>query len=169
MSEFVGRTGSQRVYSYPETRRSGDVLSAFARNFATGPKVTTGLSGDTLILWNAIDSFTATPSTDVNITPRSTGILLITGVVSIQNGGGGPVSSVVIEVQIDGVPLPVPAFIGLAPIAAGESISLPFMAEAQGVSIGVTAHVQILVNGDGADIIGEGSTLSVQEVSAATG
>ncbi len=59
MSEFVGRTGAQRLYSYPENRRAA-ALGLFARNFATGPKISTEAGEDVLLPWNLIDALSIT-------------------------------------------------------------------------------------------------------------
>lgn len=241
MSEFVGRTGSKRVYSYPENARAA-ALGLFARNFATGPKVEFTISGSARIPWNAIDalgtssSFTiaaggvtvsiqgdatglftngnrviVTPTTpvaappvntltvasvpvfaagvttfdlsapidvtttggtiddqtNVPITPRATGVVLVSGVVSIQNGTDAPIAAE-ITIQVDGASLSVPSFAGIDPLAPGETVTIPFLAETD-IPVGQTHNIEILVTADGADLIADASALSVQEVSVATG
>jgi hypothetical protein len=170
MSEFVGRTGSLRVYSYPETRRVAATPTPFARNFATGPKNDASIADGIQITWNLIDS-TGTSGTDVPITPQSTGVVLISGVVSAKNTSGGPVSGIVVVVQVNGVNLPIPVFQGFAPLLdvgdTGE-VSIPFLAETN-IPVGTTRNIQIFVTGAGGTLIGESSSINVQEVAVATG
>jgi hypothetical protein len=168
MSEFVGRTGSNRVYSYPETRRSGDPLTAFARNFATGTKSSAAISGGGIqVPWNAIDVSPGTPSTDVPITPRSTGIVRISGVISVENSSGSPIAVAIVSVQINnGIALPFSSVV--APLADDEAITIPFLVEVS-LPIGVTSNIEIFVSGDNAHLLADGSAIEVQEVSVATG
>lgn len=241
MTEFVGRTGALRVYSYPDNSRAA-ALALFARNFATGPKVDTAVGAPTEIPWNAIDStalaFTvtagdvtvsipgdvtgrfsngdsvtilptrpdvlpvlsrsvasvpafaggvttfdlnspidgsttggaiennSTPSADVPITPRSTGVVLVSGVATILNDTGGPIDAVV-NVMVDGTALPVPSSITTT-IPAGATAAIPFMAEAF-LPVGTTTPIQVQVTGTGATIVADSSVVNVQEVSVATG
>lgn len=241
MTEYVGRTGAKRNYSYPENPRAA-ALGLFARNFATGPKLEQTITGSALVQWNAVDALsTSSPFTvaaggvtvtipgdatglftngdrvivtptapaalppvnsrtvasvpafalgvttfdlsapidgtttagtiddqvNVPITPRATGIVLISGVVTVQNGSGSPVAAE-LTIQVDGTPIPVPAFAGFDPLADGETVTIPFLAETT-IPIGETHNVQILVTANGADLIADASALSIQEVSVATG
>jgi hypothetical protein len=243
MTEFVGRTGSNRVYSYPETRRSGDALTAFARNFAAGPKTDTGIGGGRRIPWNLIDSTPSSPftivaggvtvsiagdvtgsfnsgdsvlvtpqtpavlppvfltiaslptfaagfttfdlsgpvditttggiieeaansSSDVPITPRSTGVVLISGVVTIENASGDVIVSQII-VQLDSSSLPVPASLETS-IPDASVAAIPFMAEVE-LPIGSASNIEVFVTGNGGSILAESSLINVQEVSVATG
>jgi hypothetical protein len=244
MTEFVGRTGSKRVYSYPENARAA-ALSSLARNFASGPKNTTEISGGGIqIPWNAVespikftvdaggitvsivgdvrDSFTNTDvivvvpltpaplapvsltvasvpafaagvttfnlsapidatttggfifdvtsgTVDVPITPRATGILLVSGVVTFINGSGSPVAVATVQVALNGVAQGVPFDLQVGPLADGDTITIPFMAELILLTVGTTYYVEIIVTGDGLDLLGEDSALSIQEVSFATG
>ena len=69
MTEFVGRAGALRVYSYPETPRRVNPLTAFARNFATGPKNETTIADvEVRIPWNAIDALAT--STRLRLQPE---------------------------------------------------------------------------------------------------
>jgi hypothetical protein len=168
MSEFVGRTGSNRLYSYPDTRRSGNPLTVFARNFATGPKNQQDISGGGVqILWNAID--VGTSSADVPITPRSTGIVLVSGVVSIQNQSGFAIpggASVSVQVNNGAALIPSGA---AAPLADQEIVTIPFLVEVTGLTVGTTYNIEIFVSGDTATLLAEASSVDVQEVSVATG
>jgi len=168
VSEFVGRTGSMRVYSYPETRRSGsDPLTAFARNFATGTKGSNTVGPDGLdIVWNAID-VGVDPDNDVPITPKATGQLLITGVITLTNGTGAPIDAVV-TVHLDGVAAG-PSFATMT-IPAGATAAIPFMAETEVISPLNEEHlIQVFVDGDGLTTVSDGSVINVQEVVLSTG
>ena len=169
MTEFVGRTGSHRSYSYPETRRSGG--SNFARNFATGPKSETGIEDGIQIPWNAIDAGGTTPGPDVPITPLSTGVLLISGVVTAFNSSGAPLT-VTVAIQVNGVSIPVPSDMSSL-VEAGSSVAIPFMGETDpsDTPVGQTSNIQIFVTSDPdvGSLLTDSSALSIQEVSVATG
>lgn len=168
MSEFVGRTGSLRVYSYPEPRRSGGGPTEFARNFATGPKLGSDATDGIRIEWNAIDAGVS-PSTDVPITPQSTGVVLISAVVTISNAADDP-ATFSVRLQMDAPPgnLPVPPGpIAIGPIAAGETVVVPLLMETP-IVVGETHTISIFVLGE-VVVVAEGSTLNLQEVSVATG
>ncbi len=168
MSEFVGRTGSNRVYSYPETGRgSGGTAPAFARNFASGPKTPQNATDGVQISWNSIDVGPSGP--DVLITPLLTGVVLVSGAVVLINGSGSP-SSATITVQVNGVDFPIPALSGIT-VADGTKVVVPILAELSPTEtpVGVATPIEIFVLGDGIFIGADGSTLSLQEVSVATG
>lgn len=111
---------------------------------------------------------------DVPITPRTTGIVLVSGVVTFKNKTGAPVDEATIQVAVDGVAQTVPFDLQFGPLAAGDSITLPFMAELLPVPlgpmvVGTKAYIQIIVTGDTLDVLAEDSALEIQEVSFATG
>jgi len=243
MGEFrigMGGPNARAQHVYPDNPRAAALL-LLARNFATGPKVSTGISGDTLIPWNAIDTTakafsiaaggvtvsivgdvtalfnsgdnvnilplvpavlpvvtgviatvpvfaagvttfdltapidgsttggsiedTSTPTVNVPITPRATGVVLITGEVGFLNGSGSPVNASV-TVEVDGVALPVVT--SFVAVGDGTQVTIPFMAEAF-LPIGSTSNIQVSVTGYGADLIADGSAINIQEVSVATG
>lgn len=164
MTEFVGRTGSLRLYSYPETRRGGAAVS-YARNYATGTKGGSliGPAGRE-ITWNAID-VGSDPSIDVPITPLSTGVVLVSGVATLLNGTGAPIL-VTIRVHVDDVAVGAP--FAATTVPAGGEMAIPFLAETDVLSL--SAHfIQIFVDGDGANLIADGSAVNVQEVPVSTG
>jgi hypothetical protein len=170
MTEFVGRTGSKRVYSYPETSRAGR-LSSLARNFATGPKINTGVaSAGTPIPWNAIDAGAVTPTPNVPITCRSSGFVLLEGVVVVGNSDITD-QTVSVQVQIDTVTQPIP-LADQVTVQAGAFASIPVLAELI-VAVGTTVTVQLFVSTTAADglvtLSQESSSLSLQEVPPATG
>jgi hypothetical protein len=167
MSEFVGRTGSNRVYSYPEPRRTGNANLSFARNFASGPKTPQLATDGVQIRWNSID-VGASPSTDVLITPLSTGVVLVSGAVTLTNSGA--TTSAIIRVQVNGVDFTVPDLSGIT-VASGTTVVVPILTELSPTEtpVGVQTPIQISVLGDSIFVASEGSTLNLQEVSVATG
>lgn len=240
MSEFVGRTGSKRVYSYPETPRSGIALSLFARNFATGPKTSQAIGAGINVPWLSIDvpaqkftiaaggttvsiagdqtgsylngdAVTLTPTapvagapttktitsvpifaagfttfsidsaidatttagtisddsdTNVPITPKSTGVVLISGVITVINSSGAPVN-VTATVHINGTAVPAGTF-SSATVPNNGSAAIPFEVEAL-IPIGETQNVQVFMDGTGAFVDEDGSAINVQEVPVSTG
>jgi hypothetical protein len=245
MTEFVGRTGAQRVYSWPENPRAA-ALALFARNFATGPKINTDIiDGGIRISWNSTDvaapsaPFTIVPtmttvsiagdvaaqlhngdivtltpilpfvgapavrqittvpvfggvfttfsinmaidgvttagvisdSANVPITPRATGVVRISGVVTFLNSSGSPIDLATVQVQVNGITLPSPDDARVGPLADEDVITIPFLAETTPTDtpIGTTALIQILVTGVDATLFADDSVLDVQEVSIATG
>jgi len=175
VSEFVGRTGSLRVYSYPEPRFSGNSLP-FARNFALGTKTARLATDGIQIPWNSIDVPPVAPITpcgvqgcvDVPITPLSTGIVLVSGTISLVNGGVAP-TTVTVTVQVNGVTLPVPSYV--TTIVNGARAVIPILAETTPgeTPVGVTSFIEIFVIGDTISVEPDGSSLGLQEVSVATG
>lgn len=169
MTEFIGRTGAKRLYSYPEPPRAS-ALTLLARNFATGPKNSVAIGAGVEIPWNAIDVAPSSPSPDVPITPRSSGIVLISGVVTVANGGAA--QSISITVRVNGVDLFVPNNL-LSTVADHGQVAIPFLAETTALDtpVGVTANIRIFVSGSNGTtaVESEASSIEVQEVPAATG
>jgi hypothetical protein len=174
MSEFVGRTGSNRVYSYPEPRRSGDPLTAFARNYAFGPATDVPVvTGGTEIVWNTVDVPGGNPA-DVPITPRSTGVIRIACAIVVLNSDIGP-ENVFFEVLVDGTPVATQGSIVTIDAAPAETSgfeAVPLLVELTGLAIGTTVNVRIrattFVNGV-VFLQQNRATIDVQEVSVATG
>lgn len=237
MAHRMGRKFAQETY--PETPSAAALAAtAFARNFATGPKTDQAIGVGILVPWNAIDvqsqkftiaaggttvsiagdqtgayangsTVTLTPTTpavlppvthtitsvpvfaagfttfsidspidatttagtigsatNVPITPKSTGVVLITGVVTANNTSGAPVN-VSVNVLINGSAVPALTFSETTIPDASEA-SIPFMAEAV-IPVGQTQNVEVFVNGTGAFVVGSGSVVNVQEVPASTG
>jgi hypothetical protein len=162
MAFRIGRKYASHVY--PERAGGGGAASAFARNFATGPKGSpaTGVQ----INWNSID-VGADPDEDVPITALSTGIIVISGAIGVSNISGTPVL-VTVQVQVDDVSIG-SSFQVTVPDGSLESI--PFLAETTPLDtpVGVLRNVQVLVTGAGATTPVDSSAISVQEVSVATG
>jgi hypothetical protein len=136
----------------------------------------------TFVLNTAIDATTTggfifdtdMGTVDVPITPRTTGVVLVSGVVTFKNKTGDPVDEATIQVAVDGVAQTVPFDLQFGPLAAGDSVTLPFMAELLPfplgpMAVGTKAYIQIIVTGDGLSVLAEDSALSIQEVSFATG
>jgi hypothetical protein len=177
MSEFVGRTGANRVYSYPEGPRGAAVPpQLFARNFASAPDTQTTVDEDpgSQIIWNSMDVGTA-PSTDVPITPAVTGILLVSAVICLKNISSDPqvLSGVQLIVQVGNPPVDtlIP-FLERASIDVGEAVVIPVLTETAPQTIGTPTSISILlIAGDTGAIalVSQSSSINIQEVSAATG
>lgn len=166
----IGRAYAKHVY--PERRGGGgDPLTAFARNFASGPKGSTSVSlAGTQVPWNSVD--VGPNGVNVPITPVSTGIVRIAGVLTLANSTGAPVF-VSVHIQVDSVSLPIPLSQTVSVPATG-TVDVPFLTEtdAGDTPVGVTSHIQVLLNAASDSAITltqEGSTLDIQEVSEATG
>lgn len=167
MSEFVGRTGALRLYSYPETRKVSGGIPPFARNYATGPKNDTVIGAGIQIPWNVVDAGTPPGPGDVPITAISTGIMIVSGVVTVSNPTGSAIL-VTCTVQVDGA---AGSEFSATTVPAGGRASIPVLAETNPgtTPIGATHQIEIAVDGNGARLVGDGSEVSVQEVSVATG
>lgn len=175
MTEFVGRTGSKRVYSYPETPRTASAL-ALARNFAYGPGTTTSIgTSATPVPWNAIG--VGSPGINVPITPRVTGLVRVSGVICVKSLSGIQ-ESVNVQVVVNGVPLLSP-FFEVPTVEAGGAIAIPILTEidvftngGSQLPLGATANVQIVLSAsnDGVlELATQSSSLELQEVLAETG
>jgi hypothetical protein len=175
MSEFVGRTGSNRVYSYPETPRGASALSALARNFAFGPDTSTDIdTAPTPVPWAGMD--VGAPGINVPITPRATGIIRISGVLNIKSASGIQ-EAISLVVIVDSVEMPVP-FFERPTFEAGARVAIPFLTELNAatfgapLTVGVTSNVVIAVTASNPDVLSlplNSSTMDVQEVPVATG
>ena len=178
MGEFIFNRGrSKTAHSYPDTRAGANSPpgGAFARNYATGPSTSTPISDGlgTQVPWVA-----AVPGTnpeDVPITPRVTGYVLITGLLTINNTDVSK-NEVQVLVEIEGIPLPVPqnernTIDTNVTGESGGAEAIPFETTPL-LPIGVTSNVQIRVISSDAgknNLLQFSSTISVQEVSAPTG
>jgi len=174
MGEFrIGRSRAQ--HSYPEARRNTTV--AFARNSASGPAANTPITtgAGIQVPWSVIESG-APASTDVPITPRVTGIIHITGVLTITNPDEAD-SIVQLQVEIGDVVVPIPL---AENVSLNDSvIPVPFDvivgagANGPALPVGVVSLVQIRVKEGGESSISElvqaSCTIHIQEVSAVTG
>lgn len=169
MTEFVGRTGANRVYSYPEAPRGAGPAN-YAKNYASGPSADTPIAGSpgTQVPWATVDVGVAGVS--VQITPRVTGIIRVMGVLTIEGGGEGAID-VQVQVQVNGVTQAIPEF-EFNTVGNTETEAVPFMVEISGLPIGTTKNIQILLtasNSPGAVLSEQSSTIEVQEVPASTG
>lgn len=164
----VGRTGALRLYHYPEPRFGG-AAAALARNYATGPKSSTVVDTDGVeVPWNSID--VGPDGTDVPITPLSTGVVLVTGVIGVHNGAEAT-RTISVIVRLDGVDIPTPT--SFSDVEITQDLSVPFEAAVE-IPIGEQHDIQIFVTAideEGADItlIAEGCVVNVQEVPVSTG
>jgi hypothetical protein len=178
MGEFrIGRKFAQ--HSYPNSRAASTV--PFARNFAAGPEQdqVIPLGVDTPVLWAAIESG-APPGPLVPITRLSTGIIRISGVLTVNTE-----DLVQVVVRIRGTPPGGPPIILPVPLAENNTIAsnsteaIPFITETPfpplpfggPIPPGTTTfEVLLFVTGTGTvRLIPASSTLDLQEVSLATG
>jgi hypothetical protein len=220
MTEFVGRTGALRLYSYPETRRNTTV--PFARNFAFATSDLAGTpieTAGTFIPWSAMEAgapswspattyaigdrvvFSGTlktykslqngnlnnqpdvsplfweENTEVPITPRSTAIVKISGVVTVKNSSVDQ-EAVTLQVFVDGVQVAVP-FAEVSSIDPTDTppgfggLAIPFLtqAEAGSLAVGVTSVVQIKLFATADDVLfiaAESTTIEIEEIVPAT-
>lgn len=149
------------------------VLPILSRTIATVPAFAAGVT--TFNLNAAIDGSTtggaienaSTPSVNVPITPRTTGVVLVSGQITISNTSGSPVSGILVNVEVDGSLVAVPTTI-VTPLADGQTITVPLLVEVV-LPIGTTSNIQVFVSGDGAFVVADTSSINVQEVAVATG
>lgn len=169
MTEFVGRTGSRRLYSYPDTPRGLNAAS-FARNAAIGPDTDPVDISDagTQVPWAFIESG-APAGVNIPITPRATGRVLISGVLSIANTAEGALD-VQVQIQVDGSTITFP-LLEKTTIPAGGFGTLPIVAVPPLMTVGTAKNISILVtaSAEGLQLSPESSELNIQEVPLATG
>ncbi len=174
MTEFVGRTGALRLYSYPETPRGG-AAAALARNAAFGPTNTTPiLTSPTSVPWQSLDVGTA--GVTVPITPRVTGVVRIIGVVGVKSSSVIQ-ESLTVHVAVDGELLFIP-FDPAPTIEPGGYILIPILTEVNAFTNGaalplnVTATVQVVLTANNPDVLSidpGSSSLDINELLPATG
>jgi hypothetical protein len=184
MTEFVGRTGSNRVYSYPETGGRGAATSALARNFASGPPpsdspipITT--TGDQIV-WDFIQSG-APSGIDVPITPHVTGQLLVTVSTTVENSSDAP-ADLKVQLQVDAGAGPVTVTPPADPqdahttVEANGSVMVSFTALLPGpppaFTVGTPIKIEVLLTASADNslvMVAESSTIEIQEVLPATG
>jgi hypothetical protein len=160
----IGR--KHAAHTYPSSQGNSTLL--FARNFAQGPAAPQEITASPVnVGWASIESG-ATPGTSVPITPKQTGLLLITGVVEMENGGEVPVN-VQIQVAVGGITVATPAT--EVTVGAGAFATVPVQALV-GQAVGATYDISLVVTVSVLSALTlntNDSTLSVREVPAATG
>lgn len=175
MGEFrIGRKYAQ--HSYPDTRR--DTTLPLARNFAVGPPVKTSVTPNPSgfpIPWSVIESEGAVGPGVVNvpITPTTSAIAQVSGVITITNNGAASATAQVL-VQTVG-----PGSFVFAPenefetIAPGATVAIPVSTLGTNVSpIDSTVSLQLLIvasPGSSLQLVENSTTFGIQEVPAATG
>jgi hypothetical protein len=167
MAFRIGRKHAQ--HTYPENR-GGAAAALFARNFAEGPLINTTITdGGIQIPWAFVESG-APAGVNVPITPRSSGILRISGVIVIASTA--EVDRVVsLVVQVNGASMSVPLTEANTVTAGGFEV-VAFATETLALPIGPTYNVQIFLNASAPDellVEARSSTIEVQEILAATG
>lgn len=179
MGEFrIGRTFAR--HSYPDTPR-GQPAGAFARNSAVGPATTTALNpAGQVVPWEVTETGDLNV-VSVKITPRSTGRIRITAMITVQNGVTGP-TDVSVKLQAGAavggpfVDLPLPAanqttVLGTALAGGGGGFAtIPLVADEFGV-IGTPAFVAIKISAspNAVSLVMEATTIDIQETPVATG
>lgn len=170
MSARIGRRYASETYP----SRGGAQGAPFARNFAQGPATPQGVlvAPGTPVSWGTVES-TGAAGTNVPITPRVSGLILVTGVLVATNGAG-TVESLSAQIGVNGVTQATPASVaalGAAGAAASE-VAVPFEALVGPLPLGTTVEITVVVQasaGSAITLAAEACTVSVQEVSAATG
>lgn len=177
MSEFVNRGPGGRPHSYPDTPRGGG-LSALARNFASGPGDVTAITQAGIqVPWDQIDVPASPPTTtDVPITPRVSGEIVIRGALGVQNTSGNP-AVVIVEVQLNGVSVLIPLHEEFTvPVTNGGEetngfVEVPILTKIT-IPVGVAANIQIRVLALTDSVLSlttNNSTLEIEEVLPSTG
>lgn len=172
MGEFrIGRTRAQ--HSYPESRQNTTV--PYARNSALFVKTSMVLTGTPApIPWSLIES-TFAGGVNVPITPKTTGLVLLTGMVTIVNTDSGHVARVLLNIKVGAFVLAAPFSIADLPAnpSPGSTITIPIVFSGPTpLLIGSTTNIQIQASQTGADadtVSVVDATLSLQEVVPATG
>lgn len=112
-----------------------------------------------------------TENSVIPITPIATGIVVIQGVLSVENNVAGA-EGLLGAILVNGAPLPVPSAIEASFNLEITDGPVPFLAEVTGLPLGVRADIQIELAADtvgGITLVGDGSTIEVREMQAATG
>lgn len=168
MSEFVGRTGSLRVYSYPEPRRAGASADPLARNFATAKEGPLG-SVENDVAWVADVPADPVNTTEVPITPLSTGSIEISGFMVISNTNEDTNHPIEILISVDGSSVPA-TMTSEAIVPFDGMLSIPFTAQVNGLTVGDTVPVtMVLVTVGDSGMSIESGVMVVQEVPVSTG
>lgn len=166
MSEFrIGRKFARHFYPDPP-RGNGAPVTPLARNFAYGTSQQVPVpTSDINIDWFSVEN-TGSSSTDIEITPLSTGIIVVSGVLVIKNGAEIPVDFFP-TLSINGVH----QALSRVRVPGNGHSAVPILRKGF-VPVSVTQVVQVLIHAstDTALTIGiQSSTLSVREVTAASG
>ena len=165
MSEYVGRTGALRVYSYPEARRPGTPAPE-ARNFATAKGGALG-AGNNNVSWVADVPAAPVNLTQVPITPILTGVIEISGFVVIA-GSAEAEAHIEILISVNGVQVPATMKSeAIVPIAG--MLSIPYIAQVDGLALSTTVPVTMVLTSDVGAVSLESGVMAVQEVPVSTG
>jgi len=176
MSFRIGR--KHAAHTYPQSRATTTV--PLARNSASGPEeddvtIAVGPAG-TQVPWNARESSGVPPQTAqfVPITPKATGIVNVKGVIALS---ATTATSIQLFVERDGTPTPVPLletvnFTGPGAAAIPFDVIVGAGANGPPLALGVQANISIKLTSSvaaAAVLFQDSSTITVQEVSPATG
>lgn len=167
MGEFrIGRKFARHVY--PDNSRAA-ALTLFARNSAVGPSGATDITTiGTPVPWDIIESG-APSGPDVPITPRVTGLVSISGVISVKSSSVSQ-ESVQLEAFAGGILVPVPNQEQVSIDPDGFE-AIPFLVLVP-LTVGVPTNIRIglIASTDNVlQIVFESSTILIQEMAPATG
>lgn len=161
----IGRTRAQHTYPVPRAATT----VPYARNTAVGPTTNTDFTTVIPVPWSIIESIGGAPGTfnDVPITPKSTGIVRIAGVISVA-ADSPVVVQVAIKVGVSVLPVPGAEFVTVSLL---EAIPVLITVPPAFTPVGVATNIEILVTAAGgtATLIAASSSLDVQEVVPVTG
>jgi hypothetical protein len=167
MGYRIGRKYASETY--PEAGRGGSSAGAFARNFAigTGSSLPIPAAG-TQVVWDP-DVGTAA-SVNVPITPRSTGTILISGVIAVKAGEVEDTVTLLLAVLVnDGSPILPLEQVTIDP---SGNVIVAFSTEVSGLPVGTLANIQVALSAgedDALSVPSTTSTINIQEVSVSTG
>jgi hypothetical protein len=159
-------------HTYPQSQ-AAQTLPLFARNFAQGPtsNQVVGTGGAAITPWT-VESGSAA-NAHVPITPRVTGLVLVTAVIEMENTSGVS-AEVQGQILLNDNPLPGTPPLSLTTVASGNFATLTVQALVGPLPVGVEANigVGVITLGSGSPAVtlqADDSTVSVQEIPAATG
>lgn len=167
MAFRIGRRNAQ--HAYPQAPRGAP--SAYARNSAHGPATTPYDVTDapTRIPWGTLE--VGAPGQNVTITPRVTGLILVTGVVECLNGSEDA-EQLTVNIGVGGILQATPMEANFVDGGSTERTSVPIQAILGPFTPGTPVEISLFVTANSSgDLTLEvnNSWLTLQEVATATG
>ncbi len=163
----IGRKFAQ--HTYPQARATSTV--PLARNSASGPATAQVIPASAFVTWSVIESGTVA-GVNVPITPKSTGIVHVTGVITVSSVDGATVE---LSVRNPDAIYPVPAA-EVVTIPSADSVAIPFDvilgagANGPALAIGVPISIRVQLDaGPEITVAATSSTISIREVTPVTG
>jgi hypothetical protein len=165
MAFRIGRRSAQ--HSYPQAPRGAP--SAYARNSAHGPATLTAVTDTpTRIPWGTLE--VGAPGQNVSITPKLTGLILVTGVVECVNNSEDT-DQLTVNIGVAGILQAKPLEANFVSGGGGET-SVPIQAIIGPFALGTPVEVSLFVTSIADDTLSlevNDSWITLQEVSTATG